>query len=176
MTEGSFDPGPLAEVERQSDGARWTLVFVRDLPHPPERVWGALTEPAQLREWSPYTADRNLDVAGEAVLTMLDADAPEELSGTVTRAERPSLLEHACGTDVLRWELAPTGAGTRLTLLHTTDDGDALPKAAAGWHLCLAVADRLLAGRPVPPVRGEKAMSFGWEDLHEAYAGALEGT
>ena len=33
----SFDPGPLAAVHGESAGDRWTLVFVKDLRHPPER-------------------------------------------------------------------------------------------------------------------------------------------
>ncbi|HEY8472826.1 MAG TPA: hypothetical protein VIL37_09355 [Natronosporangium sp.] len=43
-----FEPGPLAEVACETGaGDRPTLVFVRELRHPPERVWVALTEPAQ---------------------------------------------------------------------------------------------------------------------------------
>ena len=33
-----------------------TLVLVRDLPHPPAKVWRALTEPEHLREWAPFDA------------------------------------------------------------------------------------------------------------------------
>jgi hypothetical protein len=46
-------------------------------------------------------------------------------------------------------------------------------KAAAGWHLCLLVADRLLGGAPIGPIRGRNAMNFGWEDLRAAYDEAL---
>ena len=35
----------LDEVERHEDGGRWTLVFVRTLRHPPERVWAASPSP-----------------------------------------------------------------------------------------------------------------------------------
>jgi hypothetical protein len=64
---------------------------------------------------------------------------------------------------------------TGLTLRHTTDDRDGVPKAAAGWHICLAVAERLLDGQPVGPIRGGDALNHGWQDLHEAYASALAG-
>jgi hypothetical protein len=53
MNRTSFEPGPLAEVGCRAQQDRWTLVFVRDLRHPPEAVWAALTDPAQLRGWSP---------------------------------------------------------------------------------------------------------------------------
>jgi hypothetical protein len=49
-----------------------------------------------------------------------------------------------------------------------------LPKVAAGWHLCLDVAERLLDGRPIGPIRGEDARNHGWEELHDAYAEKLE--
>jgi hypothetical protein len=41
--------------------------LVRELRHPPATVWQALTDPAQLSEWAPFDADRNLARwAGEA--------------------------------------------------------------------------------------------------------------
>jgi uncharacterized protein YndB with AHSA1/START domain len=169
------DHGPLAAVQHRADGDRWTLVFVRELRHPPERVWTALTEPDQLRAWSPYTADRSLARPGDATLTMF-AGADEEadaLPASVTRAEPPRLLEYTLGTDLLRWELEPRDPGTRLTLSHTVAGPDWVPKVAAAWHLCLAVAELFLAGRPVTPIRGEDAIEHGWEALREAYAERL---
>jgi uncharacterized protein YndB with AHSA1/START domain len=175
----TFDPGPLAEADyRASDDNRWTLSFVRQLPHPPEKVWAALTEPAQVREWAPYTTDRDLGRPGTATLTMIDGDEAVDLPATVHRAERPSLLEYSWGEDRLRWELTPTATGTRLTLHHTLADKRWVPKVAAGWHLCLVVAEHLLNGEPIAPIRGEDARNYGWEELRDGYAGKLgiEGT
>ncbi|MGH3366747.1 MAG: SRPBCC family protein [Nocardioidaceae bacterium] len=173
MNRNTFEPSQPADVECQTAGELWTLVFVRNLRHSPERVWAALTEPAQLREWAPYTASRDLGSAGEATLTMIDGDVAEDLPATVTRAEHPRLLEYEWGTDLLRWELAATAYGTTLTLRHTIKDRDAAPKAAAGWHLCLDVAELLLDGQPVGPIRGSEALQFGWGRLNEAYAAKL---
>lgn len=167
-----------SEVGYESDGERWTLVFVRDLRHSPEKVWEALTDPAQLGEWSPYTADRNLGQAGEATLTMLD-DGPgpsEGMSEFVSRAEPPTLLEYTWGGDRLRWELVALGSGTRLTLRHTLRERKWMPEVAAGWHLCFDVAEHLLDGHPVGPIRGKKAHDHGWEGLREIYARKLEET
>jgi uncharacterized protein YndB with AHSA1/START domain len=166
----TFDPGPLFEV-RAEQGA--TLVLVRDLRHPPEQVWAALTEPERLAAWSPYTADRNLGTPGGATLTMIDGETETKLPAEVRRAEPPVLLEYTLGTDLLRWELAATGAGTRLTLRHTVESSDWLPKVAAGWHLCLVVAEHLLDGRPTAPIRGEDARNYGWDQLNDAYAAVL---
>jgi hypothetical protein len=137
VNRDDFEPSPLADVEAIADGDRWTLVFVRDLHHPPEQVWAALTEPAQLGEWAPFFANRDLGSVGDAVLTMVDGD------------------------------------GTRLTLRHTVSDLDMAAMAAAGWHVCLDVAERLLDGTPIGPIRGAEARNFGWDQLNEAYAKTL---
>jgi uncharacterized protein YndB with AHSA1/START domain len=168
-----FDPGPLAQVDCVVSDDGPTLVFVRDLRHPPEKVWAALTDPAQLREWSPYTADRALTSTGPATLRMIDGNQVEEFAASVIRVEPPTLLEYTWGASRLRWELAASPTGTRLTLRHTVEREDWVPKVAAGWHLCLTVADHLLAGRPVGPIVGDNARNYGWEQLHDAYADAL---
>ena len=169
-------PGPLADVTAEpasSPAGGWTLVFVRDLRHAPEKVWAALTEPGHLRAWAPFVPDRDLADAGPATLTMIDGDSAEDTAAVVRRAEPPTLLEYTWGDDLLRWELAPAAAGTRLTLRHRVADRDWLAKVAAGWHLCLDVAERLLDGRPVPPIRGDDARNHGWDELSEAYAAKL---
>jgi len=174
MTTQRFEPGPLADVTRERDGDRWTLVFTRDFRHPPELVWAALTEPAQLKEWAPFEAAGSLETLGDTTLTMIDGDRRDETPATVTRADRPVLLEYTWGGDVLRWELAPIDTGTRLCLRHTVDDRGWAPKVAAGWHICLAVADLLLDGRPVGPIRGTQARDYGWDALNDAYAERLD--
>src|SRR5215211_1746309 len=174
MNRHTFDPGPLADVRTESAADEWTLVFVRDFRHPPEKVWEVLTDPAQVKEWAPYSVDRDLGGTGPVRLTMIDGDTAEEVPATVRRVERPTVLEYTLGSDVLRWELAPTERGTRLTLRHTLKDREFVPKAAAGWHLCLRVAECLLDGEPVGPIRGQEAMQFGWQELHDRYAERLD--
>jgi uncharacterized protein YndB with AHSA1/START domain len=173
MDRNTFEPGPLAEADCHASGDRWTLVFVRDLRHSPEKVWAALTEPARLREWSPYTADRDLGGVGDATLTMIDGDVSEDLPAFVRHAEPPTLLEYTSGDNVMRWELVATDHGTRLTLRHTVEDREWIPKVAAGWHLCLVVAEHLLDGHPIGPIRGEEALNYGWKELHDAYAAVV---
>jgi len=173
MNRTTFEPGPLAEVGCQSSDDRWTLVLCRDLRQPPEKVWAALTEPAQLRQWAPYTTNRDLGSVGDATLTMIDGDTQYDLPTSVTRAEPPSLLELTWGTDLLRWELTAVGSGTRLTLRQTVADRDWAAKVAAGWHLCLVVAEHLLDGQPIEPIRGADALNYGWNELRDAYAARL---
>jgi uncharacterized protein YndB with AHSA1/START domain len=61
----------------RKDGEKWTLIIVRELRHPPEKVWQALTDPAHLREWAPFDADGSLGTAGTKVkLTTAGAPRP----------------------------------------------------------------------------------------------------
>jgi hypothetical protein len=42
---------------------------------------------------------------------------------------------------------------------------------AAGWHVCLDVLERQLAGHPIGRIVGADAMKFrGWQRLHAEYA------
>jgi hypothetical protein len=49
-----YAPGAASGADVQKDGDNWTLVLVRELRHPPARVWEALTDPDHLREWAPF--------------------------------------------------------------------------------------------------------------------------
>jgi uncharacterized protein YndB with AHSA1/START domain len=173
----AYQPSPLASVQRLSEPepGRWTLVFTRNFSHPINRVWEALTEPGQLRHWAPYTANRDRAAVGPAELTMLDGDpGGASLIGTVLECDPPRLLMHAWGADRLRWELAGTDDGTTLTLRHTFEAEQMLSGLAAGWHICLDVADALMKDVPFGPVVGQKAREYGWDDLNERYAGLLD--
>ena len=48
-SRAGYSPGAAAGAEVRKRGDEWTLVLVRELRHPPATVWGALTDPAQLR-------------------------------------------------------------------------------------------------------------------------------
>jgi len=173
MNRISYQPGPLVPVSVEPATEGWTLVFARDLRHAPEKVWSALTDPAQVGQWAPYVTEQDLGTAGDVTLTMIDGDTAEDVPSKVIRAEPPTLLEHTFGTDLLRWELAATGTGTRLTLRHTVGDWDWLAQVAAGWHICLDVAERMLDGSPVGPIRGQEALQYGWDELRSAYTERL---
>ena len=104
-----YSPGPASGAEVRKDGEKWTLILVRELRHPPEKVWQALTDPAQLREWAPFDADRSLGTAGATVkLTTVGAPAPHVSETTVTRADAPKVLEYSWGGNDMRWELEAT--------------------------------------------------------------------
>jgi hypothetical protein len=165
-----YTPGPASGARVQKDrGAtgeeKWTLILVRELRHSPEKVWQALTDPAQLREWAPFVVDGSMATVGATVrLTWVgNPTTPQETR--VTRADAPKVLEYSD----IRWKLEALGDGTRLTLWHSIDRRF-ISWGAAGWHISLDVLDRLLAGRPIGRIAGADAMKFGWQRLVGEYS------
>jgi uncharacterized protein YndB with AHSA1/START domain len=165
----NYKPGPAAGAEVRKDGESWTLVLVRELRHPPAKVWQALTDPTQLREWAPFDADRSLASVGTVRLTTVGTPKPVISETRVTRADAPKLLEYRWGDNDMRWQLEPLGNGTRLTLWHNIDRRF-ISMGAAGWHICTDVLDRLLAGEPIGRIVGGEAMKFDWPRLNTEYA------
>ena len=174
-----YTPGPArgaevrAETRRdrgQNGEEKWTLIFVRELRHSPEKVWQALTDPVHLREWAPFDADGSLGMVGATVkLTTVAAPKPQVSETRVTRADAPELLEYNWGDHEMRWELVAFDGGTRLTLW-TNIGRRFIAMGAAGWHICFDVLDRLLSGTPIGRVVGGEAMKFGWQRLNAEYA------
>jgi uncharacterized protein YndB with AHSA1/START domain len=172
-----YTPGPASGAEVQKDGEKWTLVLVRDLSHPPAKVWAALTDPEQLREWAPFDSDQNLGAVGTAKLSTVGAPTPHVTETRVKRADAPRALEYSWGGSDIRWELEPLASGgTRLTLWHNIDRGF-IAMGAAGWHICFDVLDRLLAGQPLGRIVGPEVMKLsGWQRLNADYAKQLART
>jgi len=165
-----YTPGP-ASAQVRKDGETWTLILVRELRHSPEKVWRALTDPAQLREWAPFDADGNLSTVGSTVkLTTVGAPTLHVTETRVTRADAPEVLEYNWGGFDMRWTLEALGDGTRLTLW-TNIDRRYISMGAAGWHICLDVLDHLLGETPIGRIVGPDAMKFGgWQRLNTEYA------
>jgi uncharacterized protein YndB with AHSA1/START domain len=160
-----YTPGPASGAQvKKDDKDKWTLILVRELRHSPEKVWQALTDPAQLREWAPFVVDSSLGAVGSTVKLTWVAN-PTPIDTKVTRAEAPKLLEYGD----IRWELEASGSGTRLTLWHNIDRRF-IAWGAAGWHISFDVLDRLLAEQPIERIARADAMKFGWQRLVVEYA------
>jgi len=153
-------------------GANSVIRFERDLAHPPETVFAALTERDELRAWYPCVIEgawaEGADLtfrfgpwpAGDARSGGNDL-AP--MAGTVLAYDPPRLLEYTWGDQRLRFELTSTATGTTLVLTHhlaTTPDEW---KFAAGWHQCLDALGASL-DRAAPDMTGA-----AWEALAAGY-------
>ena len=166
-----YDPGPARGASVEKDGESWTLVLVREIQHPAEKVWQALTDSDELREWAPFDADGKMDRTGATVkLTTVGAPSLHVTETKVTRAEAPRLLEYNWGGGDVRWVLEPRGNSTHLTLWANIDRRY-ISMGAAGWHICLDVLDHLLDGDPLGRIVGPDVMKFGgWQRLNKEYA------
>jgi uncharacterized protein YndB with AHSA1/START domain len=145
-------------------GGRCTLRFERTLPHPPERVWRALTEPEHLAAWFPSEI-RGERRAGARLDFVFEHDPDHPIAGEVLVFEPPRALAYRWGDDVLRFDLDDTGdGGTLLRFLNTFDELGKAARDAAGWHVCLDALGRHLAGEP--PVADPRVR---WEEVEERY-------
>ena len=128
----------MTGTEQIVDG-RPALRFERRLDHSVERVWRAVTEPAELARWfvaeMPWTP-----VAGEAF------EAGGE-TGRITALEPPRLLAWTWGVERYSFELAADGAGCLLVFTHVFDPqlGPSW-QHAAGWETYLNRLDVHLDG------------------------------
>ncbi|HJZ64538.1 MAG TPA: SRPBCC domain-containing protein [Candidatus Acidoferrum sp.] len=159
-----YSPGPANLARVQKEGEKWALVLVKELSHSREKVWQALTDPEQLREWAPFEVDGNIATSGTVQLTWLGT--AKTIETKVTRADARKMLEYGD----IRWELEDLGGGTRLTLW-TKIDRRFVSMGAAGWHIAFDVLDHLLRGTPIGRIAGGEAMKFaGWQRLNAEYA------
>jgi uncharacterized protein YndB with AHSA1/START domain len=146
------------ELEQRDNG--WQLRFTRRLPHPPQKVWQAITEPEHLKAWFPT------GVVGEwKVNTPLKFPSEYgDFDGEVLAVQPPSLLEFRWGTDFIRLQVAPDPEGSVLTLIDRIDQLGKASRDAAGWHTCLDALERHLAGKESSPE------SEDWQSLDARYS------
>ena len=89
----------------ESIGGRWQLRFTRELAHPQEKVWRAITEPEHLRAWFPQDVSGDWVVGGPLTFSSPEGRGPD-FDGEVLAYQPQSLVEFRWGTDVIRLELA----------------------------------------------------------------------
>ncbi|MFJ9848699.1 SRPBCC family protein [Streptomyces sp. NPDC101150] len=151
---------PHSDTLRTADG-RTALRMERRLAHPPEKVWAAITDPAQIEQWFPSEVTVELRPGGAMTFSMPGVSGVA-MTGTVTDADAPRLFAFTWGEDHLSWEITPDGDGSLLTLVHTFGDRFGGASFASGWHLCITALSQLLDGESTAVYPDSGA-------LHEAY-------
>jgi uncharacterized protein YndB with AHSA1/START domain len=162
------DRSRYGTVHERADG--YQLRFERRLRQPVERVWAALTDPAQVAQWLA-PGEIELTLGGRVYLAFTDGDSV--IDGRVTAIAPPRLLEFTWmdkddDLGFVRWELIAEDGGTRLVLTHNLPEAArafGLP-ALAGWHTLLDQLAALLDGQPMSVKRDR------WQELHDHYARA----
>jgi uncharacterized protein YndB with AHSA1/START domain len=137
---------------------RPALRFERTLAYSVERVWRAISEPAELERWFPAAADWT-PATGETFEAY-------GATGEVTEVDAPHRLAWIFGGERYSFELAAQEDGCRLTFTHVFDDRALAAQTAAGWEAYLSRLDPYLAGGYL----SEEAAHESWEEVHERYA------
>ena len=155
----------MREGRLEQLGDRWQLHFERRLPHPPDKVWRALTEPEHLKEWFPNDID-GVRAEGATLTHVFRNNEAPDMKGEMLAFRPPAVLEFTWGDDVLRFELRAEDDG-RTTVLDFVDVLEDIGKGArdgAGWHVYLDGLEEHLAGQPSHWSDPDR-----WRPVHEQY-------
>ena len=130
-----------------------SLVIEREMPHPPEKVWRALTQGPLIEEWlmkndfQPVVGHR-FSFRSTPVLGWDGV-----IESEVQVIESNSRLSYSWGTmgtmSVVTWTLTPTKAGTHVRMEQTgfRSEQDAAYKGATyGWTKFIGNMERVVAG------------------------------
>lgn len=106
----------MAQIKLGTFIDRYTFRYEREYPHPPERVWDAVTTPEHLNAWFlPYNRIER-EPGGRFNMTFGDDDVDQNVwSGTLAEFKPPELVDFAFDHGGhIRFELQATNNGTRL--------------------------------------------------------------
>jgi uncharacterized protein YndB with AHSA1/START domain len=158
---------------RTEDG-RDVLRFQRFLPHPPQKVWRAVTDSEHLAKWFPAEMHMKLAVGEE--ITFGEFGGLNGSEGVITEVEEPRVFAFTWNGEALRIELAPADGGCELVFTHAfdTDKRVRAGSFAAGWNACLDAMAAVAGGSPVQQMTEERYIE-GHERLHAQF-GLLHGT
>jgi uncharacterized protein YndB with AHSA1/START domain len=131
-----------------------TVVVEREFPHPPEKLWRALTEPHLIAEWlmkNDFAAkvghrfNMHADWGGMLDCEVLTLEPHRRLSYTWNLVHEDPAFDMRT---VVTFTLTPAASGTRLRMEQTgfrPDQKRALGGATAGWPNLLDKLEQLLA-------------------------------
>jgi uncharacterized protein YndB with AHSA1/START domain len=130
-----------------------SLVIEREMPHPPEKIWRALTQGALIEEW--LMKNDFQPVVGHQ-FSFRSTPVPGwdgVINSEVLVIEPNSKLSYSWGTmgtmSMVTWTLTPTKGGTHLRMEQTgfRSDQDAAYKGATyGWTKFIGNMERVVGG------------------------------
>ena len=125
-----------------------SVVVEREMPHPPEKIWRALTQPHLIEEWlmkndfAPV-ADHRFTLRGDW----------GSVDCQVLAIEPNKTLSYTWGAmgleSVVTWTLTPTGTGTHLRMEQSgfrPDQQQAFHGARFGWQRFFGSLERVVGG------------------------------
>lgn len=134
---------------------KFELNFERVYPHPPEKVWRALTDATALGEWLMETdfvpeagctftmwCDDGEGGTDTYICTLLEYDPPNRMLWSLVL---DGSQDH--GDTYVEFKVEPVASGTRVTIAHTGDrDPDTIEKFKGGWPYKLDQLGTVLSG------------------------------
>jgi uncharacterized protein YndB with AHSA1/START domain len=124
-----------------------SVIVEREIAHPPEKIWQALTQPHLIEEWLMKNDFK--PVVGHRFDFRADWGAVE---CEILEVEPNQTLSYTWGDhdlkSVVTWTLTPTGTGTHLRMEQTgfrPDQPRYYHGAKAGWPRFFAALEQLLA-------------------------------
>jgi len=140
---------------------RWTFECVRVFPHPIDRVWRAITDPAEMSIWFEERATFDLRIGGAYSFGGDDS----AMKGEITALDPPRFIRFndppSGGQSYFQFALESAPGGTRVTFTHGGTPGFIpgwpVPGLFAGWHKALNNLAEFLdgAGRRYGPNEAE---------------------
>ncbi len=126
---------------------RRSVVMERELPHPAEKIWRALSQPHLIQEW--LMKNDFAPVVGHRFNLSADWGAVDCQVLTVEPNKTLSYTWAAYGLEsVVTWTLTPTSRGTHLRMEQSgfrADQKQAYQGAQYGWQKFLGELEKLLA-------------------------------
>ena len=130
-----------------------SVVIEKEMPHPPEKIWRALTECPLIKEW---LMDNDFQPVVGHSFQFRSTPAPNwdgVINSKVLAIEPNKKLSYSWGTlgleSVVVWTLVATSGGTLVRMEHSGfgPDQDAAYKGATyGWQRFIGGLERVVAG------------------------------
>jgi uncharacterized protein YndB with AHSA1/START domain len=130
-----------------------SVIIEREMPHPPEKIWRALTHGELIKEW---LMENNFQPAVGHKFSFRTNPVPNWngiIECEVLAVEPNALLSYSWGTmgmgSVVTWTLTPTSSGTHLRMEQSgfLPDQEANYKGAKyGWQRFIGNLEKVVAG------------------------------
>jgi uncharacterized protein YndB with AHSA1/START domain len=124
-----------------------SVVVEREIAHPPEKIWRALTQPHLIEEWLMKNDFK--PVVGQGFNLRADWGAVDCKVMAVEPNKTLSYTWAAFGLEsVVTWTLTPTSTGTHLRMEHSgfpADQNQAYQGAKHGWKAFFANLEQVVA-------------------------------
>ncbi len=125
-----------------------SVVIEREMPHPPEKIWRALTQSSLIEEW--LMKNDFQPVEGHRFNLRADWGAVDCQVLAVEPSKTLSYTWAAYGLEsVVTWTLTPTSTGTHLRMEQSgfrPDQQQAYQGAQGGWKQFIGNLERVIGG------------------------------